>query len=661
VQIKKLISVFVLAYLTAEIAGAQSYSGDELLIKYKNGVSKSAKSNLLRKFAGTSKKEINNKHDLVSLHQLQSVESAIEAYESDPNVEYAEPNYKVKAMGVPNDPLYTQQWPLKNTGQTISAASALAAYSSFTGWSEGPTAGANPGTSGADLGAESAWNLVTDCRTTRDGTSIVIAVVDSGVNYNHRDISANLWSGGASYPKHGKNFLSTDNGIDIFNVQETMDQGGHGTQVAGIIGAVGNNNIATSGLCWQAKIMVLKALAWDGTGTVADLVSAIDFAVANGAKIINLSLGFRSGVSTALEDAIINAKNNKILIVTAAGNDGQDNDNNPIYPCSYSTVHDNVICVGSANQSFNLGDNSAFGDSTVQLAAPGQNIVSISNGLYTLESLTEDGTYGNWSLGSNSMFNWARFTNTNVGNGWFAGNIMGINWSAPRDGFPNQLHGLLAFGNFDETMQYIGPSYPLSDVGEAMITVGEARSRSTVYDTLQLCYYRQSSLPVGDSIDVVYAGASSYQNPFSISNTVLETVQNSSAGFVCFMTETCLDNVCSVGLKGTSGALRTTSNGAVFTHFKYLHWTPDTNAATAPTTDIVSATSRSAAYVSAAAALVMSYNKDNFTYLDVKNALIEGGVSSAGLVGKTSSGRALSAIGALKHIRAPANVAVEVR
>ena len=117
---------------------------------------------------------------------------------------------------------------------------------------------------------EAAWDYITDC------SSMTVAVVDSGVNYNHTDLASNMWNGGASFPNHGFNFVNNNN--------DPMDRNGHGTHVAGIIGAIGNNSLGTTGACWKASIMAVRVLDAAGSGTTATVISGVNFAVANGAR-----------------------------------------------------------------------------------------------------------------------------------------------------------------------------------------------------------------------------------------------------------------------------------------------------------------------------------------------------------------------------------------
>src|SRR6267378_2193429 len=184
----------------------------------------------------------------VKLAAGQSVTEALAAYQNEPNVEAVQPNYIYHAAAVPTDTQYAQLWAVKNTGQTITTGT----YS--------PT----NGTVGDDMNVEPAWSHITDC------SGVVVAVVDSGVNYTQEDLAANMWHGGSSFPNHGKDFV--DNDLD------PMDLDGHGTHVAGIIGAAGNNGRGTTGVCWRANIMAVRVLDAAGSGSDATIIKGIDFA-----------------------------------------------------------------------------------------------------------------------------------------------------------------------------------------------------------------------------------------------------------------------------------------------------------------------------------------------------------------------------------------------
>ena len=279
------------------------------------------------------------------------------ALQKNPNVVYAEPNFIVRLVGVPNDTSYAQLWGLKNTGQTV---------------------GGIAGTAGADIDAEPAWDVTTG------SASIVVGVVDTGIDYNHPDLAANVWSNPG-----GKGNAACGAGTHGFNaITRTcnpMDDHNHGTHVSGTIGAVGNNGTGVAGVNWTTSIMGLKFLSSGGSGTTADAVAAIDFAVQakiDGVNVRVLSNSWGGGLfSKALLDIINKANEHDILFVAAAGNNyGNNNDTYPLYPAGYATL--NMIAVAATDNRDGLAYFSNYGPTTVHLGAPGVDVLSTIPGNY---------------------------------------------------------------------------------------------------------------------------------------------------------------------------------------------------------------------------------------------------------------------------------------
>jgi uncharacterized repeat protein (TIGR01451 family) len=279
------------------------------------------------------------------------------ALQHNPNVEYVEPNFVIRLVATPNDPSFNTLWGLRNTGQTISGI---------------------PGNAGADIDAPEAWNVTTG------SASVVVGVIDTGIDYNHPDLAANIWSnpGGKGNPDcaagtHGFNAIT--------GTCDPMDDNDHGTHVAGTIGAAGNNGVGVTGVNWTTSIMGLKFLDWTGSGTIADAIAAIDFAVQakiDGVNIRVLSNSWGGGpFSKALLDEINKANEHDILFVAAAGNDATNNDVFPHYPSNYSTP--NMISVAATDNRDGLAWFTNLGATTVHLAAPGVDIRStIAGGGY---------------------------------------------------------------------------------------------------------------------------------------------------------------------------------------------------------------------------------------------------------------------------------------
>lgn len=281
------------------------------------------------------------------------VGEAIAQLQSDPSVAYVEPNYpRTFEAVVPTDPRFGESWALQNTGQTV---------------------GGSTGTAGADIDATLAWDLSL-------GTSTIVAVIDNGVLYTHPDLANNLWDGSACVSETGAALGNCNHGYDFnendltpFPQATSTADTYHGTHVAGIIAADMSNATGTAGVAPKAKIMVLR-FALD----VASEVKAIDFAIQNGAKIINASFG-GSQYSQAEYDAIARFRDAGGIFIAAAGNGGSDQigddtDTVPTYPASYDLA--NIVSVAATGQSDELAPFSNFGSTTVDIGAPGRRVLS---------------------------------------------------------------------------------------------------------------------------------------------------------------------------------------------------------------------------------------------------------------------------------------------
>jgi len=251
------------------------------------------------------------------------------------HIALCEPNFIYRTSNLPNDPLFSSMYGLHK------------------------------------ISAPDAWSITTGSK------SVVVAVLDTGIDYQHPDLADNMWINlnydpnnqhlhdGFSETLHGASFVA--------NVDDMMDDNGHGTHVAGVIGAVGNNNLGLVGVNWNVSLMGLKFLNKKGGGSLFDAVQAIDYAVERGAHVINASWG-GPGHSTILRNTIKQAGESGVIFIAAAGNSGQDITNAPFYPASYNL--DNVIAVAASNASDKIAPYSGFSKSKVHLAAPGSNIKS---------------------------------------------------------------------------------------------------------------------------------------------------------------------------------------------------------------------------------------------------------------------------------------------
>ncbi len=289
---------------------------------------------------------------------------AISALRLSPSVRYAQPDYVLQTSATPNDPLLEELWGMYNHGQTISSAPP------------------DPGTNGVDIHAINAWDLWTG------GPDLRIAVLDTGVDYNHPDLVANIWTNPGEVPNNGldddgNGWVDDVHGYDTCNDDsDPMDDNYHGTHVAGTIGAVGDNGLGVAGVNWQCRIVAVKILGPDGNGYVSDAVEGLEYVIDNGIRVSNNSWGTIAPFDQALYDAIAQTQSIGHLFVAAAGNFfGRDIDINPVIPASFDLP--NMITVASIDNDGLLSALSVVGTVSVDLAAPGVNILStIPNGDY---------------------------------------------------------------------------------------------------------------------------------------------------------------------------------------------------------------------------------------------------------------------------------------
>lgn len=285
---------------------------------------------------------------LVKLPIRVKIEDALKVYNSVSGILYAEPNYRmyIASTFIPNDPCFSKLWGMHNTGQT-------------------------GGTEDADIDAPEAWYFARN-------SDIIVAVLDTGTDYDHPDLSANMWVNEAEY--NGQPNVDDDNngciddiyGYDFrYEDSDPIDDMCHGTHVAGIIGAVGNNNKGVVGVCWQVEIMSVKTFDKNGAGWDSDNIQGIEYAVDMGAKVINASWGNWT-YNQSLKDAIDYAGSYGVLFVAAAGNDHFNLDGGqyePFYPAAYDSI--NIIAVMSTDQDDDKSDFSNWGPTSVDLGAPG--------------------------------------------------------------------------------------------------------------------------------------------------------------------------------------------------------------------------------------------------------------------------------------------------
>lgn len=370
-QTKKLWCVLFLALTSIPIHAASpsaraelennpslAYSSESVLIRFKPEASAANKQQARQLVNGKTMRQfaIVNALEHLQLGPGRSVEKAIETLQRLLFVDFVEPDYVIRAYMEPDDYYYTEglQWAPDNDGSFY-----LNLWGPFLGT-------LFPIKAGADIDANLAWDITTG------SSDVIVAVIDTGVDYNHEDLAGNIWSNtGSSSGIHGYDFYNDDN--------NPMDEHGHGTHVAGTICAQGNNQVGVAGVAWQCQIMALRFLGADGSGYTSDAISAIEYAVENGAKISNNSWGGEPEFSNGLYAAIQSAATIGHLFIAAAGNGGSDgigdnNDSTADYPSSFDL--DNIISVASTNANDDLSSFSNYGSSRVDLGAPGEDIVS---------------------------------------------------------------------------------------------------------------------------------------------------------------------------------------------------------------------------------------------------------------------------------------------
>lgn len=344
------------------IAEARAHGRPEVLVKFKTGVSLDEIDVLSARFNDRVEDHIENAPGWIAIDDLDDANPAatVREYLTLPEVEYAEENFEINLVEAvdssivpvfPHDPQFIEQWALANSGQ-------------------------RGGKEGADISAPLAW------ATTTGSEEVVVAVLDTGVDYNHEDLKPNMWKRPASMEAYQDAQLGSVDDEDGFNAIENdsdpMDDNGHGTHCAGIIGAEGENDLGIAGVNWKVRIMPLKFMNAGGSGTTKDAIEAINYAINRKQAGVNVRIISASWGSTqrsrALEDVIRKAYEADILFVAAAGNSSVNNDRTPHFPSSYNVP--NVVSVAALDRNDQLAKFSNWGVKSVAIGAPGVDILS---------------------------------------------------------------------------------------------------------------------------------------------------------------------------------------------------------------------------------------------------------------------------------------------
>ena len=331
-------------------AGESTFVPGELLVRFERGVNGTERGELRRDQGLLFERNL----PLPGVQLVQTdgkpVAAAAAALEREQGVAYAEPNYIYRTSAIPNDPGFDQLWGLNSTGQAVAGTS---------------------GTPDADVDAPEAWDVTTGAAGT------VVAVVDTGLDQVHPDLAPNVWANpgetaGNGADDDGNGYVDDARGWDfVGNSPNPTDPNGHGSHIAGTIGARGNDGAGVAGLNWQVSLMPVRATNASGGATAAQVAAGLAYAGAEGARVANVSLG-APFASSAIADAVARSPNT--LFVAAADNGGADGvgDNADVvgdFPCSLPAP--NLVCVAASDRNDNLTAFSNFGPTSVDLAAPG--------------------------------------------------------------------------------------------------------------------------------------------------------------------------------------------------------------------------------------------------------------------------------------------------
>jgi hypothetical protein len=359
------------ALTSTAIDAASDYEPSDILVRFRTDTAAMTSAAVSSPLATTSE-AMPLVDGLTDVHLASgvSVEEALAAYRARPDVLYAEPNYRIHTDAIPNDSRFSELWGLDNTGQSS-------------------------GTADADIDAPEAWNISTG------SSNIVVGVIDSGVDYNHPDLAANIWTNpgeiaGNGIDDDGDGFVDDVHGYNfVANNGNPMDDLGHGTHVAGTIGAIGNNGTGVAGVNWHVQIMAIKFISAAGSGTDAAAIGAINYAAMMHSRGVNIKLTSNSwgggSFSQALQDAIAATQKQGMLFIAAAGNSNVNTDTSPNYPSGYPL--DNIISVAASDRNDARASFSNYGATTVDLTAPGVSVLSTTpNNTYSVYSGTSMAT-----------------------------------------------------------------------------------------------------------------------------------------------------------------------------------------------------------------------------------------------------------------------------
>jgi subtilisin family serine protease len=588
----------------------REYVEGEILVKYKNNkINLNTTSGKVLAMSFSNSKSLEGKEDLVKnnisvlkIKDRKTVEEKIVEIQNDPNVEYAQPNFQYYPQTISsNDTYKANLWGLDNTGQTVNTIT---------------------GTNDADIDAPEAWAV-------NEGTNaqVIVAVIDSGVAYNHPDLLDNMWNGVSCVSDTNAPLGNCNYGYDFEDLDKTPlpTTSYHGTHIAGIIAALKNNNKGVIGVAPNAKIMALKSSL-----TTAENIKAINFAKYNGAKVINASWT-GSGSDQLLKDAIESFSG---IFVVAAGNESVNNEITHSYPSDYSSS--NIISVAATDQNDNLASFSNYGVNSVDVGAPGGEHPDLNNGvIYStipletsvlsqdFESITPPSVPSGWVKGGTSN-NWGTYQ---LDSGTYWGKV---------------LYGDLAYPYTNSRNTTItSPIYNLSAGGANINFYTKCDTEYTSYSTGQIIY---------DYMTLEYSSdGTNFNEIIRWDEPYLDWLMgdSSSVGGAIY------------NFSGNIPSQYLTSNFKL--RFRWVTNASDNNYDGCLVDDIqitkfsdgsdekygyIDGTSMAAPHVSGLAALILGY-KPELTYLQVKDIILATGDSLGSLSGKTVTGKRINAYNAL--------------
>lgn len=376
-----LVPVFLLfqkADSAIHIGDVAAFVPGEVIVQLKKSATSRAAAEIFENTLGRSVLSVSSFQTSKELFKVKvkkslTVMDAVEELKKNPNVLYADPNYYYKALSVPNDSFFDKLWGLVNTGQKDCRD--------------------QEGIAGADIAVESLWS-----QGHTGSKDILVAVIDTGVDWDHPDLAGNLYTNPGEAGElsengiddDGNGFIDDTHGWNFYaNDRNSDDDHNHGTHCAGTIGAVANNSEGVAGVVWNVSILPVKFLSSGGSGTLEAAVESINYATLMGVDIMSNSWG-GGGFTAIMEDSIKKARDAGISFIAAAGNDGASNDSRPHYPSNYQV--ENVIAVAASDNRDGLAYFSNYGD-TVHVAAPGVHVWStVKDGGYDCYSGTSMAT-----------------------------------------------------------------------------------------------------------------------------------------------------------------------------------------------------------------------------------------------------------------------------